>query len=105
MIRVCIFDLKKGSCRGIHHVLVGKDVQLGDGREPLDAPRPAYRVCHALSSVCDRLLKSTSSASNGRLYGATVPVAIRSVDVHHHCLDSASRAPYLLKVQCATYVG
>lgn len=57
---------QKGSCRGIRGVLVGKDAQLGDGRESLDAPSPAHRVCHALGSgECVRVVRPTYMHSTG----------------------------------------
>lgn len=65
-----------------------------------------FRVCSGrdiplyvsyMYPVYDRVLESTADASDCRIHGATVSVAVRDVDVYHHRLDSASCAPRLLR--------
>lgn len=48
-------------------------------------------------AVRHRVPEPTADASDCRIHGATVPVAVRGVDGYHQRLDSASRAPRLLK--------
>ena len=50
-----------------------------------------------LFAVCHRLPEPATDASDRRLHGAAVPLAVRSIDDHHHCLGSASRASCLLR--------
>lgn len=70
------------------------DAQFAYIRSRFTSVRGAMFIVFA---VYDRVAEPAADASDCRIHGATIPVAVRDVDVYHHRLDSASRAPRLLR--------
>lgn len=68
----------------------------------LSSGNPVVILC-LFSSVCfpaadHRVLEPAQNAGDCRLHGATLPLAVRGIDVHHQHVDSPCRAHGVLSV-------
>ena len=66
---------------------------------PPSASRAPLTAVVTVLAVCDRLVESNETPGDRGVHGATVSVALRSIDVHYYRLDRPCSSPSVLKPQ------